>query len=153
MYYGTVVINGGSTGGGNMILVTGGKYQGKLQCALEIGRYSENDYFDFNKVNSAEYINNQINYADKKVWYNLQEYIRILACQGTEAFQIESMIKKLVEIHCPEVIILAETGSGVIPANKADNDFREATGRLSVYFAEQAEEVYRVICGMKIQLK
>ncbi|MDO4188001.1 MAG: bifunctional adenosylcobinamide kinase/adenosylcobinamide-phosphate guanylyltransferase [Lachnospiraceae bacterium] len=136
-----------------MILITGGKYQGKLRRALEMGRYSEEDYFDFNKVNSPEYVNRQINYADKKVWYNIQEYIRILAYQGTEALQIESMIKKLVDKHNPEVLIIAEVGSGVIPVNKADNDFREATGRVSVYFAEEAEEVYRIVCGMKVQLK
>ena len=136
-----------------MILITGGKYQGKLRRALEIGRYSEDDYFDFGKINSTEYVNSGINYANKKIWYNIQEYIRVLAYQGTEPSQIENMIKKIVEKHAPEILIISEVGSGVIPLSKEDNDFRDATGRLSCYFADNADEVYRVLCGMKIQLK
>ncbi len=136
-----------------MILITGGKYQGRLKTALKISDYTMDDVFDFAKLNSKEYMEKNINYTEKKIWYNLQEYVRDLATYGTESFQLENMIKKLVEKRNPEIIVMAEVGAGVIPINAQDVLFREATGRLSVYFAEECEEVYRVICGIATKLK
>lgn len=136
-----------------MILITGGKYQGRLKCALEISDYTGDDVFDFAKLDSIEYVSKNIDYKNKKVWYNLQEYVRSLANNEIESVQIEMMVKKIVANCNPEIIIVAEVGAGVIPMNKKDNLFREASGRLSAFYAGEADEVYRVICGLKTKLK
>lgn len=136
-----------------MIFITGGKYQGRLQCGLDVSGYEEGDVFDFARANSMEYAGSHKEFVDCKIWYNLQEYVRSLAANGTEAYQIEKMVKALVENNTPEVIIMAEVGAGIIPMSAEDNIFREASGRLSVYYADKADEVYRVICGIKTQLK
>lgn len=136
-----------------MILITGGKYQGRLNAALELGDYTNEDVFDFAKVNSIEYVTENKEFKTCKIWYNLQEYVRVLAQNGTESYQLENMIKKLTENCKPEIIIMAEVGAGVIPIKESDNVFRETSGRLSVYFADKAERVYRMICGIKTELK
>ena len=51
------------------------------------------------------------------------------------------------------IIITRETGSGVIPMDPSEERFREITGRLQVLLAKEAEEVYRVCCGIAVRLK
>ena len=51
------------------------------------------------------------------------------------------------------IIITRETGSGVIPIESSEERFREITGRLQVLLAKEAEEVYRVCCGIAVRLK
>lgn len=136
-----------------MIFVTGGRYQGRLKIALQVSGYSENDVFDFSKINQPGYADGDRDFKTSKIWYNLQEYVRALVLMGTEMDQIDEMVKRLVVTHGPEVIIMSEVGSGVIPMEKESNVFREAAGKLSVYFADEAKECYRAICGMSIQLK
>lgn len=136
-----------------MIFITGGKYQGRLKCGIEISKYGQEDVFDFARLNSKDYTYNHKDFKDCKIWYNLQEYVRILAENGTEEYQIEKMIKTLVDNNDPQVIIMAEVGAGVIPIEKKEIIFREVTGNLSVYYADKADEVYRVICGIQTRLK
>lgn len=133
-----------------MIFITGGKYQGRLNLGIEVSGYDEGEVFDFAELNLMGVSKD---FKECKIWYNLQEYVRALAMQGTESYQIEKMIKNLVDNHKPEVIIMAEVGAGVIPLDKKENVFRETTGKLSVYYAERADEVYRAICGIKTKLK
>ena len=136
-----------------MILITGGKYQGKLRCAMEVTEYTEDDVFDFAKLNSYEYATSHIDYSKCAVWNNLDEYIRSLALSGTEEPQLEKMMNKLLENNNPKVIIMSEVGAGVIPIDKEENAFREVTGRLAASLAGKAAEVYRVICGLNMKLK
>lgn len=134
-----------------MILYTGGKYQGKLEASLDEGVFTYDDVFDFGQVNKPEY--SQTSFADKKIWYHLEDYIRSLAMMGTDASQIESMIKRLIEDCSPEVVIISETGAGVIPISEHERSYREVCGKISVELAKSASEVYRVICGLKVKIK
>lgn len=136
-----------------MIVITGGKYQGKLKCVYEVYDCTEEDVFDFAKINSREYAEGGMDYRTRKVWVNVQEYVRMLALSGTEEFQLEKMVKKLIENNNPEVLVISEVGAGVIPLDAKDVIFREVTGRLAVLYADKAEEVYRVICGLTVRLK
>lgn len=136
-----------------MILYTGGKYQGKTKCILDDGKYNEADFFDFSRINSIEYANSGIDYREKKVWLNIDEYVRSLALSGTELNAVVMTVKGLMKNCKPEIITVAEVGAGIIPINKSENVFREACGRLSVELAESADEVYRVICGIKMKIK
>lgn len=52
-----------------------------------------------------------------------------------------------------EVVACREVGCGVVPLDQADRDRREAVGRLCCDLAAQAEAVYRVNCGIAMQLK
>lgn len=51
------------------------------------------------------------------------------------------------------VIIADELGCGIVPMDAADRQWRETTGRLLCFVAEQADEVYRLVCGIPQRLK
>jgi len=136
-----------------MVLITGGRYQGKLESVLKGVAYRTDDVLDFSHLNSPEYAHENIDYSKKKVWYHLEDYVRSLTMSGADTSQLEKMVRNLYEKYKPEVVIISETGSGVIPMDKYENLYREVTGRISVYFADKADEVYRVVCGLQMKIK
>ena len=104
-----------------MILITGGKYQGKEEFALRLGGYSKSDVldlsdFDFLSINEL---------SDKyKIIRNLEEYVRYLSKDNEDISLIEDLVKKLIERIEPEIIIISEVGAGVVPLKESDNRFR-----------------------------
>lgn len=52
-----------------------------------------------------------------------------------------------------EVVICNEVGSGIIPALRSDRAAREATGRLCILLAKEAEAVVRLVCGIPQVIK
>jgi len=50
-------------------------------------------------------------------------------------------------------ILCDEVGNGVIPISGADRDYRMVVGRLQSRLAKEAEEVYRMTCGMPTKIK
>lgn len=133
-----------------MIFITGGKYQGKEEFALRIGGYSKSDVLDLSDLDF--FLLNDL--CDKyKIISNVQEYVRYLSNDNNDINMIEANVKELIKKCEPEIIIMTEVGAGVVPLNERDNLFREATGALSKYYADGAEEVYRVICSVAVKLK
>ncbi|SEA48856.1 adenosylcobinamide kinase /adenosylcobinamide-phosphate guanylyltransferase [Oribacterium sp. KHPX15] len=51
------------------------------------------------------------------------------------------------------VIIMNEVGSGVVPMDKDEREWREAAGRVSCLFAKRADRVYRLLAGIPQRLK
>lgn len=51
------------------------------------------------------------------------------------------------------VIIMREVGSGVVPMEREEREWREAVGRVSCLFAERAARVYRLLAGIPQRLK
>ncbi len=52
-----------------------------------------------------------------------------------------------------QVVIAAEVGGGIVPADAKDRAAREAAGRLACLLAKQADTVIRVFCGIPTVLK
>lgn len=52
-----------------------------------------------------------------------------------------------------KVIVVTETGGGVVPVDPIQRAEREAAGRLSCLLAERADRVVRVFCGLPMALK
>lgn len=52
-----------------------------------------------------------------------------------------------------EVISCCEVGSGVIPVLAEEREAREATGRLLILLAKEADEVIRLVCGIAQRIK
>ena len=50
-------------------------------------------------------------------------------------------------------IICDEVGCGITPLDRTDRDWRERVGRLCCRLAAEADEVYRVHCGLGVRIK
>ena len=57
------------------------------------------------------------------------------------------------ELSRYELVIAAEVGGGVVPADAAERAWRERAGRLNCLLAERAEVVVRVLCGIPKVMK
>ncbi|MBR5381733.1 MAG: bifunctional adenosylcobinamide kinase/adenosylcobinamide-phosphate guanylyltransferase [Oscillospiraceae bacterium] len=113
-----------------MILIVGGHAAGKLDYVRTLGYGDEDisgDVFD-----------------EKPVLCGLQD----IAAAAPE--RAESLLPALLR---KSVVVCDEVGSGVIPLEKRDREAREATGRLCVLLAREAEKVVRVVAGIPVVLK
>jgi len=113
-----------------MILIVGGHAAGKLDYVKTLG-YTDGD------------VSGDV-YDEKPVLYGLQA-IAAAAPERAEAL-LPALLQK-------RVVVCDEVGSGVIPLEKRDREAREATGRLCVLLAREAERVVRVVAGIPVVLK
>lgn len=64
--------------------------------------------------------------------------------------------KEIVAAELPErqaIVIMNETGSGITPMELSQRKLRDEMGKIGCALAAEAEEVYRVIAGIGIQIK
>lgn len=110
-----------------MILVIGGVFQGKKEFAKELAAQR--------KMQMVNVFHNQI-----------QKLLE-------EGEDVEVYIEELLEKNRDMVIVMDEVGAGVVPVERSDREYREAVGRAGQLLAKEAEEVYRVICGIGVRIK
>lgn len=65
----------------------------------------------------------------------------------------QSIDKILLALRHKAVVICDEVGSGIIPLEKYDREWRDAVGRLCILLAKDAHKVIRMVCGIQITLK
>ena len=66
----------------------------------------------------------------------------------------EEDMETLAERLCGyEIVIMTETGGGIVPADESERRGREKAGRLSCILAKKADTVVRVVCGLPRVLK
>ncbi len=118
-----------------MILVVGGKYQGKRETLKEVLGVSEQE---FEKMVEAEQI--LLDY-DARIMSQME--------QGMEPDVIANSRLK----NPPQGITLSEVGMGVVPMEAKMRLYRDMVGKIGQLYAREAKEVYRVTCGIKTKLK
>ena len=114
-----------------MILIIGGAYQGKTEFVRERFGFSEED-------------------LRERVSVHYEDVIRAQYEAG------EDPVKKLCELldRNPGICLIAdEIGRGVVPVDKEERQLREVIGRTLQEAARNAEEVYRVTCGIGEKIK
>lgn len=125
-----------------MVLIFGGAYQGKVEFALEKFDLSEKDVFNCTDLEDIDY--------SAKVINNLDQRILGFVREGVEAKEVLSLnIEKLKD----KVIIVNDISQGVVPMEKELRAWREMVGRAMLYLSKEADEVYRVFCGIGQQIK
>ena len=113
-----------------MVLILGGFGAGKRTYAKTLG------------FSDAEMSDDP--HADAPVLVDLEATVKAdPAC--AEALLPQLLRKKL--------ILCREVGSGVIPMDPKEREWREAVGRLCCALAKEATAVVRVVCGVPIVLK
>ncbi len=114
-----------------MIFVIGGLASGKRDYVKKELGYSENDMAD-------------AVLDERPVIFNLQDLI------AGNLSAADALLPALFE---KQVVICNEIGSGVVPIDKTERAAREATGRLCIALAENAEKVVRICCGIPSVIK
>lgn len=149
-----------------MKLIIGGAYQGKLAYAKR--EYQVTEGWLDGRTCSLEEI-----FSCKGICY-FHEYVKRMMCgeknsseggqdllwlhlQKEELSGLERQARGFAEMLCwknPDILIVSnELGYGVVPMEKTDRLWREATGRICTEIAARADEVVRVVCGVGQRLK
>ncbi|MDO4331221.1 MAG: bifunctional adenosylcobinamide kinase/adenosylcobinamide-phosphate guanylyltransferase [Eubacteriales bacterium] len=112
-----------------MILVIGGAYQGKEE-------YVEKNF--------------AAGYAIVKE-YHLK--IREQMKAGLEPLEEAKKLLAGADIGNDLVVICDEVGYGLVPVDAFERAWRETVGRVCCYFAKEADQVIRVVCGVGSRIK
>ena len=126
------------------ILVIGGAHQGKSAWTLasfpEYKRISFEELLDKNKSND---------YSGKICLNGFHMLMKQCISEDKNYSEYIDMIVK----NQSWIIIADEIGNGIVPLEKEDRRWREETGRALCKIAQNAEEVYRIYCGIPTQIK
>jgi len=113
-----------------MILIVGGEGSGKRGFARRLG-YADEDMAD--------------GILDRKPVIFHTEKLTMSDPESAVALSRALMQK--------EIVICNEVGSGIIPVRPQERRGREATGRLCILLAQEAEAVVRMVCGIPCVIK
>ena len=113
-----------------MVLILGGYGAGKKRYARSLG------YTDADMGEDAQ--------ADCPVLVGLESLVR------SDPEHADALLPLLLK---KELVLCCEVGSGVVPFDRKDRVYREATGRLTCALAERATAVVRVVAGIPVALK
>ena len=113
-----------------MVLILGGFGAGKRAYAKTLG-FSDADMSDDP-------------YADAPVLVALEAAVK--ADPASEEALLPHLLQK-------KLVLCREIGSGVVPMDPKEREWRETTGRLCITLAERADAVVRVVCGIPTVLK
>ena len=126
-----------------MKLYIGGAYRGKSRLVLEKYGFLPEDTADGNVCSIEDLMR-------APVIDHFHMFVK-------RALRDDTDISDLAENLCrcnPEVIVISnELGCGIVPADKDDRRWRECTGRILCELAAFSEEVWRVVCGIRVPLK
>ena len=125
-----------------MVLIFGGSYQGKLDFAKENFGVSDEDIFVCTQENEIDW--------SKKVIYNADQAFLRHVRDGKESRDV--LAEHLDELK-ESIIIVNDISQGIVPMEREQRDWREMTGRAMLYISKQADEVYRVFCGLGSKIK
>ena len=121
-----------------MILITGGSYQGKLDYARSRFHLEDGDIC----VGGVDLTKKCLAYIDR--W--ALEAVK----NGMEP---ADLFRENADRLSDKIIITTDISSGVVPMDPMLRAWREACGRMNSYLASQADEVWRLFCGLPQRLK
>ena len=125
-----------------MILIFGGSYQGKLEFAKQTFGITDQDVFTCTT-------NNEIDLS-RKVIYNLDQAFLRHVREGKESREV---LKEHLDQLKDKILIVNDISQGIVPMERENRDWREMTGRAMLFLSKEADEVYRVFCGLGSKIK
>ena len=126
-----------------MILIIGGRYQGKLDFARSRYDLADADIFLCDAHTAA------LDY-DRRCLAYLEGYALNRVRAGEEPLaQLRRNIGRLSDA----VLICADISCGVVPVDPVMRAWREACGHMNSFLASHADEVWRLFCGLPQRLK
>lgn len=124
-----------------MKMIIGGAFQGKYEYAKQNFRIKE--WIDGSQCKEEEIFQCQgINH--------FHEYIKRQLLKGNS---VENLAEELI-LKNPDIIIISdEIGSGVVPIDRFEREYREKVGRICTKLASFSLEVHRIVCGVGMVIK
>lgn len=136
-----------------MILIIGGMCQGKHGfCRSKYPDAEVIEHYEERIRDELKEGKDPVSEAEK--WLN--EISAVMEMDGTDsAIHLSMDTENRFKEQKPRelVIIMNEVGSGVVPMDKDDREWRESVGRVSCLFAKRADKVYRLFVGIPQRLK
>ena len=126
-----------------MIFVTGGCFQGKQQwvlqnCQVQPFRVADGAVCSMEAIKSA----------------GVLDHFHLLVRRWMEAGKIPAdETEKILSDNLDIVIITDEIGSGIVPLDVKEREWREVHGRICCQLAGRADVVFRVIAGIGQKIK
>ena len=65
----------------------------------------------------------------------------------------EELIDTVLKKNSGILIVCDEVGCGLVPVDAFEREYREAAGRICTAFADRADRVDRVVCGIGMRIK
>ncbi|MCD8224585.1 MAG: bifunctional adenosylcobinamide kinase/adenosylcobinamide-phosphate guanylyltransferase [Clostridiales bacterium] len=129
-----------------MIVIVGGRYQGKREFARKLSGLEETEFAAMvaqaGRISPEEAIG-------KRCLVDFQDFLRRIMESGTDP---QEFVSAVLETE-PEIVTLAEVGSGLVPMERFERDWRDAVGVAGQRLAARADTVYRVTCGLPLLIK
>ena len=126
-----------------MIFVTGGCFQGKQQwvlqnCQVQPFRVADGAVCSMEAIKSA----------------GVLDHFHLLVRRWMQAGKIPAdETEKILSDNPDIVIITVEIGSGIVPLDVKEREWREVHGRICCQLAGRADAVFRVIAGIGQKIK
>ena len=84
--------------------------------------------------------------------HNLQAFVRRIV-SGEVAVDLAELAEVMRQARPDRVIVTDEIGGGIVPTDPMERTWREETGRVCCRLAAEAEQVWRVNCGLGQRIK
>ncbi|WP_293977376.1 bifunctional adenosylcobinamide kinase/adenosylcobinamide-phosphate guanylyltransferase [uncultured Clostridium sp.] len=134
-----------------MIFIIGGEHQGKLNYALSLTEFKNEDVIDYSNMESLKL--REIINCNKTVLYNFNILIKELLRVYDDEEIVKEKINNMFKACRISVVISNEIGYGIVPMDKFERRYRELTGRICCDIAKESKEVHRVVCGIGTIIK
>lgn len=126
-----------------MKFIIGGSYQGKLAFARETFSLKDEDIFICTEDTDT------IDFSKKCIAY-IDRYALNRVRAGAEPADI---FRDAADSLGDAVLISNDVSCGIVPIDTDLRAWREACGRMNNYLAREADEVWRLFCGLGQRLK
>ena len=123
-----------------MILITGGRYQGKLDFARERYGLNDDDIFICTEETSAP------DFSRRCVAYLEGYALNRVRSDATPTLAPAAL-------RSDAVLIVTDISCGIVPVDPVLRAWREACGRMTNTLAREADEVWRLFCGIPQRVK
>lgn len=138
------VMNQREKSGCGLELIIGGQSQGKLEYLLGQKMYGKEEIA-------------AVILEDKPVIYNIHRIVRNMLLEYKDASkvrnQVEEWLNHYIERQPGGVILCNEVGSGIVPMDAFEREYRDLCGTITCMIAARANRVHRVICGIGMVIK
>ena len=143
-----------------MILVTGGSSQGKREFVRQYLGGQDTEPVVWTEGAEASWEE----FMDGRFCRDFQLFVRRVregsagpSCRERKGLSTDQILEQLLD-ELPagpqhRVLVPDEIGCGIVPAEACERLYREETGRLCCRIAGEAEEVWRVCCGIGMRIK